>query len=173
MKKCELCHSSCSTCSGPLASDCITCKSGLFMDNMRCVPCCQNMLNEFTECCRCVNPDGPCASIDVPRSIQTINDKPDRNIISIHQLFGFVFSHFSIYILLIILFSIIVLMILQRQVKSFGLMNRKRSESFYHVNYQKLNFNKSSRRRNIERSLDEDYGDVDDDDEEHTLFQKV
>lgn len=64
-------------------------------------------------------------------------------------------------------------MILQRQVKSFGLMNRKRSESFYHVNYQKLNFNKSSRRRNIERSLDEDYGDVDDDDEEHTLFQKV
>ncbi len=82
-RRCEACHASCSTCSGPLASDCLTCRGGLFMDNWHCVPCCleggtsgssssPTLAPEFTDCCQCLGAQGPCASslaIDRPRSV--------------------------------------------------------------------------------------------------------
>lgn len=85
-RRCEACHASCSTCSGPLAGDCLTCRSGLFLDSGHCVPCCASsssssesfsgptLAPEFTDCCVCLAAAGPCASslaIDRPRSVES------------------------------------------------------------------------------------------------------
>ena len=60
--KCYKCHEGCSTCSGPLASDCMSCSdSNLHLDeNNTCVPCChafqgsKGISESLTKnCCQC------------------------------------------------------------------------------------------------------------------------
>lgn len=160
-KKCESCHSSCSACSGPLPTDCINCKAGLFFDNMHCVPCCSDTTNEVAECCKCVLPDGPCASIDFTRSIELMADGTDLRVFSFMYLINN-FSLFLLYFCLIIICVFLVTLLVKKQIK---IHQHKRSETFYNVNYSKL----PNRRRIIGKHFNSE----EEDDDENTLFEKA
>lgn len=207
--KCESCHSTCVTCSGPLANDCLTCREGLFIDNSHCVRCCQtgrnnstsssssassassatasslafasvSSSNDLIECCQCVSDDGPCLSIDRPRSVKVWSDRldykntaggsgngGDDNIVE--QMFAS--STFWLVAFLIVIACLVV-----------GLRRAFQRKTKL-PSYQKLNSSYTRRRRNRRNisDLDDIYDNDDDDDDDEddqdgdevTLFEKT
>lgn len=139
--KCELCHNSCSKCSGALDTDCSVCKSGLYMDNSRCVQCCSSgddvalQSDITTECCKCATPDGPCMNSDRIRSIESM-DKEEIKLTSNQKLFGVMNQPITVAIYGII-FVIIIVALLFVVPRSFLLRRPDRDDS-YKINYQVL-----------------------------------
>lgn len=180
-KICEACHSSCSSCSGPLASDCLTCKGGLFMDNSHCVPCCASSTSftstlqpEFTDCCQCVSPNGPCTSflaIDKTRSIQVLRETPLGGTQPAASSLYRLLSQAATFIILLAIIACVAFIAIRRHLKGY---RRKRLAS-YNIDYQKLNVNYSSQKNNRLEAVDRENEDdeEEDDDEERILFNKT
>src|SRR5699024_10535328 len=132
---------------------------------------------EFTDCCQCISPNGPCASslaIDKPRSIEMLSDRatggPHPAPFSVYQLLNQAMTY-----IILLCIVVCVAIVVRRRWKS----NRRKRLSSYNIDYQKLNVN-YSRKYNLNRrqTLAQDEEDVEeeveeDDDEELTLFEKT
>jgi len=156
--KYEGCDHSCSTCTGPLPTDCLTCRGALQVDSAHgCVPCCSsngnNVETEFAvDCCQCLTSNGPCSSKDKVRSIENY-DSYRHKVPSSGGLFsglGFV---------LFICFAVVF---------AAGFVLLKGTNIRRTLSYSKVTSNYTRRRQkeNIERKLNYIYENDDDDDDE-------
>lgn len=176
--KCESCHSTCSSCSGPMATDCIACEAPNFLDNSRCIPCCSENFNDieglpqdFSECCHCLSLKGPCSSsiaVDRTRSVSLdsdmlIDNKKSDNFVNLLQ------SPFFIIIIIIvssILLFGIVFTALQIRASNSSDSRPKNLKEYRKVSakYTSVNFDKSAEQLSLT---------ADDDEEEDSLFEKT
>ena len=162
--KCEACDHSCGSCTGPLPTDCLTCKSGLQMDNAHgCVPCCANSGNsvetEFSsDCCQCLTPNGPCSSKDRPRSIQNYDN------VHLKLPSNSIFTGLSF--VLFLCFGVLVIV---------SVLLLKGTNARRPFTYRKVTSNYQKRRSkdNMERKLNYIFEDEDDDDCELMLYEKT
>ncbi|RZF35824.1 hypothetical protein LSTR_LSTR006282 [Laodelphax striatellus] len=61
--RCESCHSSCDSCDGALAGNCLTCASPLLLENSSCVAACSlGFYAELSQCVPCLHPCTECVS---------------------------------------------------------------------------------------------------------------